>query len=139
MEEWEIASSYLIKKKDILEKIAAKTETQCRFIHKGEMRGLGRVLRERDALIDELVAINIELAREQTWKEVQGLRPMIQDITNREQAIIARSKQVVQEAIAEKARIAVELRNRKVQQQVKNQYINPWAVVGRGSRINERG
>lgn len=139
MEEWEIASGYLIRKRDILEKIAAKTETQRRFIHKGEMRGLGRVLRERDALIDELVAINIELAREQAWKEVQGLRPMIQDIINREQAIIERSKQVLQEAIAEKARIAAELRNRKVQQQVKNQYINPWAVVGRGSRINERG
>lgn len=139
MEEWEIASGYLIRKRDILEKIAAKTETQCRFIHKGEMRGLGRVLRERDGLIDELIAINIELAREQTWKEAQGLWPMIQDITNREQAIIERSKQVLQEAIAEKARIAAKLRNRKVQQQVKSQYINPWVVVGRGSRINERG
>lgn len=139
MGQWETASGYLTKKKEILEKIAAKTETQCRFIHKREMTGLKRVLRERDALIEEIIAINRELARDQTWRSMQGLRLIIQDIINREQAIMDRSRQVLQDAIAEKARIAGELKNSRVHRQVKNQYINPWTAVARGSRINERG
>jgi len=135
----EIASGYLRKKLDILEKIAAKIETQCRFIHKREMRGLRRVLRERDALIDEVLAINLALARDPAWKSMPALQPLIQDVINRERAIMDRGKQVLQEAVAERACIAAELRQSKVHRQVKNQYVNPWTVVARGSRINERG
>lgn len=139
MESWKISKEYLLEKRELLEKIATKTETQCRFIYKREMTGLKRIQRERDALIEGVLAINRELAKDEKWKNMSGLKPLVEEIQQREQAIINRSEQVLQEAMSERARIAAELRNRKMQRQVKTQYVNPWAVVMRGSRINEKG
>lgn len=139
MGQLENASEYLNKKNNILGKIAANTETQYRFIHKREMRGLKRVLRERDTLIEELVAINLALSKDQSWKNIQGLIPLIQDLNHKQQEILDRSRQVIQEAVAERTRIAAELKSSRVRQQVKSQYINPWAVVAHGRRFNEKG
>jgi hypothetical protein len=139
MGQWENANCCFNKKLQILEKIAANTETQYRFIHRREMRGLKRVLRERDALIRELAAINEELSSDQTWKSMQELTPMLQAISRKEQDIMERGRQVMQEAVAERARIAAELKQSKARRQVENQYLNPWAIVARGSRINQRG
>lgn len=139
MESWKIAKEYLVKKCVLLEKIAGKTETQCRFIHKREMTGLKRIQRERDALLEEILEINENLTKDESWKNISELRPLVEEIYQREQAILQRSQQVRQEAVNERIRIAAELRNRKMQRQVKNQYINPWATMLQGSRINERG
>jgi hypothetical protein len=139
MGQWERASYCLSQKTQILEKIAANTETQCRFIHGRKMKGLNRVLRERAALIEELAAINAELASDQTWKSLPRLTAMMQDTSNKQMEIMERSHQVLQQAITEKACIAAELKNSRVQRQVKSQYVNPWAVMARGHRINERG
>lgn len=139
MEQGEKVSFLLMQKIEILKKIAAKTEIQCRFIHKREMTGLKRAIRERDDLIEEIVTIDRELARDQSWKNIQHLMPILREIDNQQQAIIDRSHQVLQEAIIEKSRIASEFKHSKVRRQVKSQYVNPWAVVARGSRINERG
>lgn len=139
MEQWEKASCYLNQKMQILDKIAANTETQCRFIHKRKMKGLKRTLRERAVLIEELVAINAELASDQSWESIPRLMAMMQDTTNKQQEIMDRSRQALQQAVAERACIASELRNSKVQRQLKSQYVNPWVIVARGRLINERG
>jgi len=139
MRQWEKVSDCLHKKMQILETIADNTETQFYFIRKREMIGLKRVLRERDALIKELITINEEFARDQNWTGVPGLTAMIQDIAHKQQQVMDRSRQVLQEAIAEQARIAAELRKSKVQRQIKNQYVNPYAIATRGYRINEKG
>ena len=67
------------------------------------------------------------------------LAPVIQEITHKQQEIMNRSSQVMQEAVAERARIAAELRSSKARRQVKNQYVNPWTVMVPGRRINEKG
>jgi len=139
MGQWEKASSCLNKKMQILEKIAANTEAQRRFIHRREMKNVKRALREKEVLIGKLAAINEELATDQTWKSMQGLTPMIQDITHKQQEIMDRSRQVLQEAADERARIAAEIRSSKAGRQIRNQYVNPWAIVARGRRINEKG
>ena len=135
----ETARRYATEKMQILEKIAANTETQCRFIHKREMRGLGRVLRERGVLLEQLSMLSNELAKDQDWKGIPDLASMIRDVNDQQQAVLARSMQVLQQAVAEHELIAIELKNSKVQRQVKNRYVNPWAVQARGGHINARG
>ncbi|SMD09793.1 hypothetical protein [Sporomusa malonica] len=139
MGQWEEAYCCLNQKIQILEKIAANTETQCRFIQNRKMKGLERVLRERAELLEELVAINAALASDQSWQLLPQLVAMMQDTTNKQKEMINRSHQVLQQAIDEKACIAAELKNSKIQRQVKSQYVNPWASMARGHLINERG
>ena len=135
----EQASCYLNKKLQILTELAANTETQYRFIPRREMNGLGRVLDEREVLLEQLATLNNQLAKDQSWKNMTILAPLLQDITNQEQQLIQRSKEVLQDAVTERQLIATELKNSKVQRQVNNQYINPWAIMGRGGRINAKG
>lgn len=134
----ENARSYLNKKNIILEKIFVNTEALCRFIQRREMKGLKRTLGEREVLIRKLIAINEELISDQAWKDMQGLTPLIQDIATKQQKIIDRSSQIMQEAVTERIRIAAELRNSKARRQVKNRYSNPWATIAQGRRINEK-
>ena len=139
MGQCEKMSDYLKQKNKILGKIASNTETQYRFIHKREMRGLRRVLREREVLIKELIGINLELSQDQSWKSNQGVVTLVQEMNLKQQEILDRSRQVIQEAITERTRIAAEIKSSRVRQQVKTQYINPWAVVAQGRRFNEKG
>ena len=139
MGHWEELNVCLLKKKQILEKIAANTETQCRFIHKREMKGLERVLDEREVLLDGLARINKKLASDSAWKNAAALAPMVRDITHQQRELLKRSKQVLQEAIAERACIAAELKSNTIRRQVKNGYVNPWANIAGGRLINEQG
>lgn len=135
----EEARCCLNKKRQILEEIAANTETQGRFIQQRKMKGLKRVLREREALIQDLGAVNEELAGDQKWKNRPSLTAVIQEIDDKQQKIVERSNQVLQQAVRERSNIAAELRKSKIGRQVNSQYVNPWAVMARGRRINEKG
>jgi hypothetical protein len=139
MNPWEKAKGYVTKKEQILDKLAANTETQCRFIHKREMRGLGRVLGERAVLLQELSAVNKKLVNDPTWKKLPALAPVIREIAHKQQELLERSGQALQEAMAERALIATELKNNKINRQVKNGYVNPWARIAGGRFINEKG
>jgi len=139
MGQWEQASCYLNQKLQILKQLAANTETQYRFIPRREMNGLGRVLNEREVLLQQLATLNNQLAKDQSWKKMKILAPLVQDISNQEQRLIERSKEVLQDAMAEQKLIAMELKNSKVQRQVNHQYVNPWTIMGQGGRINTKG
>lgn len=139
MGQWGKIRDCLDKKNEILEKIAANTETQYRFIRKREMRGLQRVLREREALIKELLSINLALSQEKGWETRQEAASIMQGMKEKQQEILERSRQVIEEAIAERNYIGMELKSSRVRQQVKNQYMNPWAAVTPGRRFNEKG
>jgi hypothetical protein len=141
MEEWEKTNCFLTKKREILDRIAANTEIQYRFIHKREMRGLRRMLREREALMEELTAVDsMLLSSEPNLKTTRStLAPMIQLIADKQKEILSRSRQVLQEARLEHSRIATELKNSKVKRQVTNQYVNHWMIMAPGSRFNKKG
>lgn len=139
MERLEQAKAYLNQTMEILEVIEANTETIARLIQKRAMVGLNRVLRERAVLIDELTVQNSKLADLAVLKNRPSLLTLRQAVMLKQQQVILRSGQVVQQAIAEKARIAAELRKSRMQRQVRTQYVNPWAIVARGRRINEKG
>ena len=135
----EQASCFLNQKLQILKQLAANTETQFRFIPRREMNGLGRVLDERAVLLEQLAALNHQLAKDQSWKNLKMLAPLLRDVSNQEQELIQRSKEVLQDAINEQKLIAAELKNSKVHRQVNNQYVNPWTIMGRGGHINAKG
>ncbi|MEN6565544.1 MAG: hypothetical protein ABFC57_04525 [Veillonellales bacterium] len=139
MGQGERASHYLTQKMEIINKLSANTETQCRFIHKREMKGLGRVLREREVLLNELAMLNKELASDQTWEYVSAAASMIRNITDKQQELLERSKQVLQEAVAEHALIATELKSSKIRRHVKNEYVNTWTMISRRRLLNVRG
>ncbi|MDR7868243.1 MAG: hypothetical protein RIN56_15710 [Sporomusaceae bacterium] len=129
-------TAYLETKAALLERIGANTEKQRLVVAKREMRGLRRLLRERAALIDELATVNRLLADD-------GLRPLRGSLAARFRAIEARQKellgacdQVLQQALAERARIAAEINNSRLTRQVKNRYINKWQVMAWGNCLN---
>lgn len=139
MERWEKVKKNLIRKMELLEKIAANTETQYRFIHKREMRGLCRILNERELLIKEFAVINRELSNDQQWKNEPSLLLQLQAIEAKQQQILSRSKQVLQEAQTELAAISLELKDSKMRRQIENQYINNFSILIPGLRICEQG
>lgn len=138
MDPGEKARNCLQRKVQLLEQIAAKTETLCRFVPARKMTGIGRVLRERKALIDELAAVNAEIASNPAWKNT-GLAPLIQEAAGRQQNIVERSRQMLQQAMEEKARIASEIRTSRVHRQARSQYVTPWRAMMPGCRFNKKG
>ena len=139
MGQGEEARSCLQRKLQILEQIAAKTETLCRFIPDRKMTGIRRVLRERNALIEELAAVNAELAGNSAWRSLSGIEPLRQEAASKQRQILERSRQVIQQAIEEKTRIATELKNSRIHRQVRNQYVTPYKVMLPGCRFNKKG
>ncbi|MBP2636640.1 MAG: hypothetical protein H6Q72_2547 [Firmicutes bacterium] len=139
MGQWERAKEYLNHKMQILEEIAANTEAQCRLIQARKMQGLNRVLAKRAVLLQTLKTINGELAGDSDWKNMPQLAAMMQNNANMQRRVMARSREVLQQAVTEKTRIAAELRSSKIQRQVQNQYIAPWTIMLRGCRFNKKG
>ncbi|CQR71981.1 hypothetical protein SOV_06850 [Sporomusa ovata DSM 2662] len=133
------ARDSLRRKLQILEQIAVKNETLSRFVRDRKMTGLRRVLRERQALIDELAAVNAEWDNNPIWKHTPGLAHLLQEAAGKQQEVRERCRQVLQQAIAEKACIAAELKNNRVQQQIRSQYVTPWSVMLPGCRFNKKG
>ena len=133
------ACKWLQHKLQLLEQMSAKNETLSRFVRDRKMTGLRRVLRERQALIDELAAVNDKWDSNPDWKTTPSLTPLFKEAADKQQEVLERCRQVLQQAITEKECIAVELRNSRVQQQINSQYVTPWAVMLPGCRFNKKG
>jgi hypothetical protein len=129
----------LERKLQILEKIAAKTETLCRFTRDRKLKALNRVLEEREILIQSLTEVNRELADTPAWQSIPGITALLEAANNKQQAVLERSRQVLAQAREASAHIAAELKSCRVQKQIRSHYTNPWTVMLPGRRINEKG
>ncbi len=127
----------LEKKLALLEKIAVNTEKQRLLVARREMRGLRRLLRERAALIDELAAVNGLLGAGAAWR--QALADEFRAVEAKQRELLGACDRVLQEALAERARIATEINNSRLMRQVKNRYINRWQVMAWGNCLNVKG
>ncbi len=126
----------LARKAVLLEKIAANTATQGRFVRRREMRGLGRLLRERAALIGELAAVNKQLAGER----LGGLLAAeARALIARQREITTACEHVIQQAAAELGRIAGEIAASRTKRRMKTVYVDTWQRAARGSCLNVRG
>lgn len=123
----------------LLDRLAANNATQGRFINRRDMRGLRRILRERDSLLAELMEIGTALRQETGWQTDGTLGIKRKAIADRQREILASSRDLVQAAIRERSKLAAELSGSRAERQVQRQYVNPWLVMAAGSRINEKG
>ncbi|HWR07942.1 hypothetical protein [Sporomusa sp.] len=131
--------AYLTQKLEIIEKININTQTQCRFVHRREMRGLNRLLRERALLIDQLVTVNSKLVNERNWEQVDEIQTMVKVIEIKQKEVLDGCDQVLQEALAEHKKIAAELSNFKLMRQLKGRYVQQWTVMAAGQRFSAKG
>jgi len=138
VERWQ-PDYWLREKIEIVERIAAKTETISRFIGKRKMKGLGRVLREREALLSELAAVNRELADDRRWQTMDELAPLRAALAAKQREVLDRSAEIVRQARTELARIALELKRSRTMRQAKNNYVNRWQIMTAGRRLNVKG
>jgi leucyl-tRNA synthetase len=134
-----ICSDYLAEKLGILEMLLANTERQSRFVQKREIRGLRRVLREREELLEKLSTINSLLAEKQDWKNNKQLTAVRQAISERQTQLLKQSSLVITQAIAEKTKIAAEINSSRTAKNLQNRYASPWLTVSQGSRLNAKG
>ncbi|WP_333593800.1 hypothetical protein [Anaerospora hongkongensis] len=133
------ASAYLTEKLEILEKLLANTERQGRFVQKREMRGLRRILREREEFLNKLQTVNGHLDSNEEWKNNEQLAAVRQAVSEKQAQLLKLSSLVITQAIAEKSQIAAELNSSKTAKNLQNRYANPWGAVSQGSRLNAKG
>ncbi|HWQ62498.1 MAG TPA: hypothetical protein VN521_09320 [Negativicutes bacterium] len=136
----EEARECLARKLAILEKIAANTATQGKFVGRREMRGLRRLLAERAALIDELAAVDERLAGDDTRRLLDAsFAAELRAIDAKHREVLAACSQVITQACAERGRIAAELTSSRQVRQAKNRYVDRWQVMAWGNRLNVKG
>lgn len=130
----------LTRKLQVTEVVIAKTETQLRFINKRQMKGLRRVLQERQSLIDELERITETLEADNTgWKMERELQPLLQEIAAKSLRMIQLSEEAVKTAIAERAAMAGELRQMRMKKSVNQTYFRPWQGLAVGRNFSVKG
>lgn len=129
----------LLQQEQVWTEIIAKTQTQLRFIGRREMKGLGRVLRERQHLIDKLSDIRRALLLESGWDVTREFQLLRQQIGLKEAEAIRLSEQAVQAAREERRQIAAELRQVKVRKTVQHTYFRSWQVQAVGKKFSAQG
>lgn len=136
---WETAKEKLLKKREIFGQLEKNSQVQGRFIQQGKMKGLQRVLEEREVLLEELRLVHEKLEQETGWKQQAELLPLIRELAALQERLLCRSTENIQQAMAERSAIAHEMHKRKLGRQVRQQYTNPWATqLTRGALINEK-
>ncbi len=129
----------LHRKLAIIKKLNTNTETQSRFVRRRELKGLNRLLRERAALIDELVTVSDRLKGSGSDPYPAALRAMATTVEKEQQAALTACDQVLREALVEHKQIAAELNNLKVLRQAKGRYLHQWTVMAAGASFNVKG
>lgn len=133
------ARDYLATQMELLDQIRANTERQSRFIKSREIRGLGRMLRERSVLIERLVMIN-KLLQEVDWEAADSnLKNIRQTAVDQQDEIYRYINRVMNEAMVERDKIKMELNSIRVKKNLKNQYEIKWKVLSFGNRFNAKG
>lgn len=130
-------SEYLVKNIGILEKILVNTNTQLRFIHRQEMRGLRRIIQERECLIGELAVVAEILSNQTGWKNKAQFQPLLQTIRDKQKQILNLSRDGIEAAMIERNNLKAKLRRFRVMRNVQNCYVNVW-MPPFGSRINAK-
>jgi hypothetical protein len=136
----EEAKEFLAQKLAILEKIAANTATQGKFVGRREMRGLRRLLAERAALIDELAAVDERLTGDDSRRLLDAsFATELRAIDARHREVLKVCGEVMMQACAERDRIAAELNSSRQVRQAKSRYVDRWQVMAWGNRLNVKG
>lgn len=140
MVELKTAQEYLERKTEILDKLSANTESQHRLLYKLHMKGLRRLLNEREVLLRELAKLQKHYAASEVLQAgLKLLAPQREAMMVKQQQVLERSLQAIQAAEIERNRIGAELSQSKRKRSLRKQYVNPYSVIIPGRRINRKG
>jgi len=129
----------LLKRKlAVLDQIAANTEQQGRFVKKQQMTGLRRLLREREALIEELGGIVGALQGKPVPPDDYEVHSLQKTIKGRQSEILDACRQVLQSAQLVKADIFAQLHSVRTTYQLNSRYIYQWEQPVLRTRINAK-
>lgn len=129
----------LLKRKlAVLDQIAANTEQQGRFVKKQQMTGLRRLLREREALIEELGGIVGALQGKSVPPDDYEAHSLQKTIKGRQHEILDTCHQVLQTAQLVKAEIFSQLHSTRTTYQLNSRYIYQWERPVPRIRINAK-
>ena len=123
----------------ILTEIKINTQKQGRFASRGEMRGLRRLLNEREALIWELLSLDREMTADCSRLEHPELKKLVGAISAIQLEILDCWGKTRQEALSARDRAGAQLFAVRNGRRLQHQYVNRWATPTQGARINRRG
>ncbi len=130
---------HLTQELTILEAIGANNRNQVRHFHRGDMRAILHLMREREKLFDELAAVCHSLQCDKNWQQASEFQFMVRSIKAKLQEVLAGSTEVMQETMLERNRIAAKLHSIRSGRQLKNRYVRNWEVPRPGRRLNAKG
>lgn len=132
--------SCLVRKLQLIKDICTNNESQQRLIKRRNFRAVRRLLRERDALIAELTAVNNQLnGLDPSWQQQPTWQPIAQTVSQLQTAMLNSCRQVIYQAAAERRDIAAELKKLKNAQQLKSHYAPSWQGITAGRRLSVKG
>lgn len=124
-------------KVQILEEIAANTEIQIWCIRKLQMKGLKRKLSEREALLNDLAAVNKQLDKVDARKSNREITDLLDTARKKQTEVLKAGQQALQAAVFEQNSIKAKLQRIRIGRNIQNGYLKRWMPVY--GRINTRG
>lgn len=132
-------ADFLAQKMDVLEHLEVNSQWQERYIREGNNKGLLRTLRHRAEWLDKLAEVNKELEQAAQDQNMQALSSQMEALKCKQQTVLSGARQAIQTAEMEKNRIFAELGLLRKKKHLKTHYLNPYAAVVPGRRINRKG
>lgn len=130
----------LTQKRQIIQSILANNETQRYYIQRQNMKGLRRLLLEREQLIEEFAAVEGRLKMAgNSWQQAAEWQAILQNINQEQAALLNSCKLVVQEAGTARQQMATKLREIKAGRLLTNHYAPSWPRMVAGRQLSIKG
>lgn len=128
----------IVKMNQIIDRLAANTETQLRFFQRLQIKGLKRIFQERELLINELATVKNQLALLNSTDLTEEMMVMLRSNQEKQQRIIEASRQALQAAVNEQAKTKESLQRLRTKRIMQKRYSNTF-LYQQGTRINIQG
>lgn len=139
MADLQTVETCMVRMSFILEQLLQSAETQSRFLQKRNMKGLWRVQKESDALMAELTDCWDHLREFKQAPQNMSVVERIRAVEIKQSEVSKRCREVMAQALTVKAAVAGELTKQRVTRQISRNYLNPWGLLAKGSRVSEKG
>lgn len=128
----------LREKLEILQQIGRNTDILLRFVHRRDMTGMRRLLREQEKLIHALAAVQARLPERDCSYPVESIS-LSHTVKRLQTGILAGHAKLIDEALCERSKIATDLKNIRLRRNINSRYLGYGAMPRPGRRFNKRG
>lgn len=128
----------LHEKLGILQQIEKNTAILMRFVHRRDMTGMRRLLREQEKLIHALAAVHERMA-DCARPQGRSAEALCHTVESLQTGVLAAHAKLLEEALGERSKIAADLKNVRLKRNITNRYLGYGAAPRPGRRFNKRG